>query len=330
MTVSHLAELLDRKDFDLCLRLAEDLLHNGAAYSSTELAEIYHAICRSKIAQADYLGAMSSGEEAVRLARQAPGANYDQLGRALLDLGVVYAELRRYDRAIASLYQYFEHKPQYASALQYEGRVWYNLGAIYQKKEDWPKAKGAITLAREFYEGMGDPAQANRCRRRLIAVLLQCDDLDEVQDLLTASEEYVREYPDDWEATGGHLYDSAEYYYRRKDHGRSVNLAIRALEAWKDDLRLQHMAHMVLYRNAMALGHYKDALGFALSARIAAIDARSYDLEYEAASAMIQLIQQHGTSQLVDLEKEYLSYGLDVYQFVPEALLKMRRQSPAQ
>ncbi len=329
MTVSHLADLLDRKDFDLCLRLAEDLLHGNASRSPAELAEVYHAICRSKIALSDYLGAMSAGEEAVRLARQGV-TNYDQLGRALLDLGVVYAELRRYDRAVTTLYQYFEHKPRYTVALQYEGRVWYNLAVIYQKKEDWPKARGAIVLARQFYEGLGDPAQANRCRRRLIAVLLQSGDLDEVPDLLADAGEYVAAHPEDTEAAGGHLYDSAEYHFRLADHGRSVNLAIKALEAWKDDLRLQHMAHMLLYRNAMALGHYKDALGFALSARIAAIDCRSYDLEYEAASAMIQLIQTHGTAQLVDLEKEYLSYGLDVYQFVPEALLKMRRQSPAQ
>lgn len=326
--MSQLTQLLEQQDYSRCLDMAAELLRTNRFRPMNELAVIHHAVCRSKIGLSDFLGAMAPGEEAVQLARQADC--HDLLGRALLDLGYVYANLRRYDRAITTLHQYFEYKPFYVSGLQYEGKVWYNLGWIYQKQEDWEKAKGAITRAQEFWVQADDAAQADACRRRLIALLLSAGELDQVPVLLEEGDAYIQAHSDDAQALGDYLYDAADYYYRLGDHGRSISLAVKALDAWKSSLQQQHHAHMLLYRNAMALGHYKDALGFALSARIAAIDCRSYDLEYESASAMIRLIQSHGPSLLEELEAEYQSYGLDVYQFVPEALLKVRRRPSVQ
>lgn len=319
MAVAYLEELLSSNEYEKVLQLAEHML-GLPIDSAEELAQINHAICQARLALGEPLGAVPAGQMAAKLARD--GQLFDLLGEVLLGLGQAHLAVRQYELALAVLFEYFEYQHRYGAAYRLQGNVWLEIGRANLRQGDAKQADWAFRRGLEAARTAADEGLAHRCRQGALEAGLQMGSLEHLPWLIAESGRYVRLHPADVESRVVYWRDKARYAQAKGRHERAVDLALRALDEGRGRLELQFGCHMVLCRSAAALGHHKDALGFALAARMAAIDCRRFELEFEAAEVMFELIRSHGTGLLQELDAEYLSHGLDLTRYVSESALK--------
>ena len=321
--VKDLARMLDNQEYQECLDKAESLLLVGEL-AVDEQAVVYHAICRSRISFQDYFGAAEAGRSAVEAARRA--AAYDTLGRALLDLGVAQVHIRKYETAVETFSNYLLCRAQYDQALQHEGKVLFNLGVTFRRLDRYDEALHYALAARHWYVQHGDLPSADEARRSAVATLLLAGRLDQAEPLLAEGDAY-QHGEDDRPAMLEHMLQRAELALYRGDHSRSIEMAFAALEAAEGNLALQSRSHIMLCQNALAMERWKDALGFALAARVAAIDGRFYDLEFEASHLMFGLLHSQGFDLLRELDREYFAIGLDICHYISESAYRRHTRS---
>lgn len=320
MALSQLMRCLETGEHADCIRLAEQLLMRGPHPDHVK-ARILHALGRSKLALADYLGAIEAGEQALPLARRLDDSDlYNQLR---VDLGSAYLESRHYDRAVKVLRSLLEQEGlTIAPALEAIG--WEVLGRAQAKLHNVEDALQSYRLAHSLWHQAGEGARTEQVRHRLADLLIKADRLDEAAELLTAGEDYCRSHPEDVTARCRHRLDQAEWHFRHGAYAESVNRCLEALELARGSLVTQYHCYLLLYRNALAQGHARDALGFAFSARVAALDCGRFDLEFEAAEAMFDLIREQGPELVQLVESHYAGHGLDIYQYIPDSVLRRK------
>jgi hypothetical protein len=168
----------------------------------------------------------------------------------------------------------------------------------------------------------GDEAAVRETRRALIQICLEEGDLQGALPLLSEGDQYAMEHPEDRTFLCHHLLDRSAVLLQAGRHGDSVQAAFQALAAAEGLLAEQSQAHLLLCRGALAKNRPADALGFALAARVAAIDGREYQLEFEASTHLFDLLRQHGTGLLKQIEGEYLQAGVDLYHYLSAPALK--------
>lgn len=322
--VDYLLRLMEEGQFEKALRQAEQQLIRGGM-SLVELAKVNLVICRSRIGLNDPYGAVNSGSLAVKLARDLK--EWDLLGRALLNLGTAHIGTRQYDQALHHFYSYFEHHPKYSSSRRYEGAIWKSIGVAHQRNLEPKRAIEALTKAQHWFTKQGADHSAFTCIHDLINTHLQMHDtnpstpLEPVEDLLKAQKEVIRRHANDAFFKALHLQDRAAAYYHQGRLGRAMVCAMKAMEVRKGDHLLAFHCHMVLHQCTWALGDAKQALGYALAARVEAQRGRHFELEFLASQAMADVIRKQGKEVVRELDKEYQSMGIDLSRYLSPNIL---------
>ncbi len=319
-----LSQLLEDGEYEKCLKAAEQQLFRGG-YTIAQLAQLNMVICRCRIGMQDPYGAVPSGLLASKLARDV--GDWDTLGRSLLNLGTALVAIRQYDQALHHLYSYFEHVLHYGTARKLEGAVWKSIGVAHQRKLDSIQALEALNRARDWFMKKGIDHSAFTCTHDILNTHLQLveaeavDTLKPVVSLLAYERTIARKYPNDSYYAATHLLDRASVYYQEGRIGRAIICAMKSMEARKDDYLTTFHGHMVLHRCTKALGNAKQALGYALAARVAAMSAKHFELEFLASQAMADVIKKQGIQIVRELDEEYQAMGIDLSQYIAPSLL---------
>jgi tetratricopeptide (TPR) repeat protein len=235
---------------------------------------------------------------------------------------------RQYDEALQQLYAYLENVHLYTTARRFEGAIWRSIGVGHQRKLESKLAIDALNRAQIWFAKQGADHSAFSCIHDLIHTYLQVNETDPkfslkpVGDLLVKERELARKYPEDPFFRGIYLYDQASRYLRIKRYPRAMVCAMQALDISKDDHQLTSNAHMILYECCRDLGDTKQALGYALAARVSAIQGRHFELEFLAAQAMAEIIRKQGTEVIRELDLEYQAMGVDLSQYLSPEILR--------
>lgn len=323
--VGYLTQLMEDGEFDKCLRLAEQMLLRGGM-TLAEMAQVNFVICRCRVGLKDSYGAINSGLLAVKLARDAQ--EWDIVGRALLNVGTAYLATRQYPLALQHLYAFLENLHLYTTAHRFEGAIWRTIGVAHQRNLESAQAIDALEKAIKWFKKHDADHSAFSCTHDLVHTYLYLNEskqklpLDPVPRLLDQEKQFVHKYPEDPSYQGIYQYDRAAYYLRLKRYGRAMVCAMKALDAAKGDHQLSSQSHMILYECFRDLGDAKQAMGYALAARVEAIQGRHYDLEFLAATAMTELIRRTGTEAIRELDVEYQAMGVDISKYVPATILR--------
>ncbi|MDB4895810.1 MAG: hypothetical protein JWN15_2072 [Firmicutes bacterium] len=323
--VDYLLKLMEDGEFQTCMQLAEQQLHKGGL-TLAELAKVNLAICRCRLGLHDTYGAIPSGLLAVKLARDTN--EWDVLGRALLNLGTAFVGIRQYDHALHHFYSYFEHLHKYTTAHRFEGAIWKHIGITHQRKLETDQAIDALHRARKWFEKQAIDVSVFTCTHDIVNTVLQKHQADPetslapAEEMLKAEFALVRKYPDDTYYRATYLHDKAAHYLRADRIPRAMVCAMKAMEIRKGDHDLAFHCHMVLHRCCRLVGDAKQALGYALAARVQALQAHHYEFEFLASQAMAEVIREQGSRVVQELDAEYQAMGIDLSQYMPSSLLR--------
>jgi len=319
LLVSDLTHLLESGEYRRCLDEALVLLERGGHDGESE-ARIQAAICRSRLELTDYFGAVQAGEVAVDLAGGA--AAFDLLGLALVDLGTAYAQIHRPSQAIAVFQRYLSELTFFTAARCMEGTVLRRLASALQQHGRSGEALERLWEAHEWFERYGDEKSAVDCRRAAIRVYLEQAQSQSALALIREGDRYSETHPWDRDLLVAHMLDRALFCMVTGRHEDSIQEAFRALEAAGSETLQVCEAQLILSQNALALNQPKDALNFALAARVTAIDGRYYDLEFEASDILFQLLRERGGQLVRELETDYQEQGVDVYHYLSDRVIR--------
>lgn len=327
MGIRVLDHLISEYKWEESAHLAADLLDRRTAPTPDQDAHLHAILCRSRIGLRDYLGAVPIGERLVAIATE--HEMWDRLARALTDLALAYYYMRRYPEQIELTERFYGHRYRFTDeGLRSEGHILFLTGLSYRNGLAEPaKARDAFMKASTCYMRDQNQAALDRTRREIVQTLLMMGDLDAVAPLLAEGEAYARSRPDDVLAQFDQAYDTCKYLRSRHRYTESVNAGLQGLHYAKGRPVWEYCIYMALYDTALAAKDFPYALNFALSARLSAMDARRYDLEYAATAAMIDLIRDQGPEIVVELNRQYKLHGLDLFQYIPESILHREQQN---
>ncbi len=324
LEVQWLKELVDQEQWDQALKVAGQLIVRGG-YTGVEYAEINYAICRSKAHCQELHEAIPSGELCRRLCLDS--GEWDLLGKVLLVLGVIYIRIRSYQRALATLNEYFEHAPRYLTVGKLAGRVWHNIGNALVRLGQFDEAVRALNQAREAYRLTEDDVVLyHQVTQLLVDCCLEVN-LSAIPSLLSELRTNALHHSEVRDSRPRYFFARARYAYRLGAYRWAASLCLAGLlEPNKYGWTEVHL-NLMLSKCLAAIGHCKDALGYALAGRMAAIQKRAFDLEFIAIEAMYDLMSKHGTALLHSLDQDYLQQGLDMMPLVGGSAISERRYS---
>jgi tetratricopeptide (TPR) repeat protein len=324
--LDYLVKLMEGGEFQKCLRLAEQQLLKGG-WSINELAKINLMICRCRLGIQDPHGAVVAGSMATNLARDSK--DWDLFGRIALNLGTAYTGTRQYGEALQSLYGYFEHLNAYtASTRRFEGAIWKNIGIAHQHLLETTKAIDALTRARDWYAQAGIQFSTFTCTHDLLHTYLQHHSTEQgapivqVEQLLDAEKAFVKQFPGESYFESYSLYDQAAYYAHIGRYARATVSAQKAMDLRKADRWIGFHGNMVLHDCSQARADHRQALGYALAARVHALQGRYFELEFLASQAMAEIIKHQGEELVRELDEEYQAMGVDLGQYLSPDVLR--------
>lgn len=324
MLVSKLARLMDSGDYKRCLEEAALLLAEGG-HDAEATARIHAAICRSRLELADYFGAVEAGQKAIALADSAELA--DLRGFLLPDHAMALCEVRRYDDALAAFDRFLSELPAYTGARCREGSTLQRLAATLYRSGSPEEALKRYWQAHAWFQRYGDSASGVACTRAILRIHLDQGQPEATIPLLLEGDRYAQAHPLDREFLTAHLLDRAQFHLSVGRYDESMREAFQALEAAEDRLVHQSRAHLILAQNALAMDRPQDALSFALAGRVAAIDGKVYDLEFEASEILFRLMQQKGARLVQRLEADYYEQRVDIYRYLSERVVRRMTDS---
>jgi CheY-like chemotaxis protein len=251
--------------------------------------------------------AVQHGEQAL-----AGAAEYDQLhvlAPAILSLGQCYAQLGMVDKAIWTLRRYDAIAGRLGPAeAALGGEVLLQLGLALELQGDRSAAADTVRTALSWFRARKMVIWAEECNlhlRRLAPERTEAAEPGEEIDRFSL------------------LAGRAEYHLLTGDPGAAVTEALSALsEAEHDSLRC-YTCYSLLMRCARVQGHMKDALTFALSARMMALEADHFDLAFRAGQGFTEIYRglgPEGEAVLQQLVREYEVLGVDIARYLPNSM----------
>jgi hypothetical protein len=323
--VEQLIQMMESGDYEACLRTAEQVLLRGGL-SMVDMAKVNLVICRCKVANADAFGAIPSGIQATRMARDVK--DWDLYGRALLTLGVAYVGAGLYEDAQNQFYTFLRHLGDFNHARRFEGAVWRHLGITYGRLLEVEKAIDSLERARRWFARQENEHSYFVCSSDLINVYLnrrQADPdapLDPVRSILAEQKAYAKRMSQEPFYRAHYLYNQGEYDFYTGRTGRAMVAAMQAMELLRQETLLRFHCHMLLHRCSLRIGEPKQALGYAVAARIEALRGKHFELEVLAVQAITEVIHTRGATVVEELERDYREAGLDLNQYLSPALVR--------
>lgn len=319
MSVSDLGRLLESGEYKRCLERAEALLEDGE-HDAEGAARIHSVILRSCLELTDYFAAAKAGSEAVRLAERA-GAP-DLVGFALVDLATAEVAIRQYDQALAHIERYMDEMPHYTGARCQEGTALRRLGDVLLHTGRRPEALDRYWDAHRWFIRFGDEPAARECLRVIIRVHLDQGETAQAAPLLAANDEYALSHEEDRLFLTNHLMDRALFHLVKGEHAAAAQVGFQALQLAENRLDQQASAQLLLAQSALAQERPREALSFALAARVAAIDGRLYDTEFAASEILFRLLRTDGPELLKAVAGDFYAQGVDIYHYLSEQVIK--------
>lgn len=231
------------------------------------------------------------------------------LAPAFLALGSCYVQMGWAQEAIRVLRRYDSIKEGLGAAeAALEGEVLLQLGQALEMAGELGEAATTMHRAFVWFREHGLRVWAEECAlhlKRLAPVGARAEefsaDVDRVSFLL----------------------GRAEYHLLTREYAAAVSEALSALhEAGSDSLQCYN-CYSLLMRCARVQGHHKDALNFALSARMMALEANQFDLAFRAGQGFAEIYRSAGPdagAMLQELVKEHRKHGVDIARFLPDTL----------
>jgi len=313
LQVSQLSRLLETGEYKRCLEAAASLLAEGG-HDKEGQARIYAAITRSCLALTDYPAAVEAGRTAVLLAEASGSA--DVLGSALVDLATALGNTRRFEAALATFARYLQMLPLFTAARCLEGRALQRQADTCRRAGRPEEAVRAYRRAMRWFQRYGDDAGAIGCAQALVRLHIDQGQLRSAARLLAVLDGHARAHPGDHEFLGTQLVDRALFHLRS---GRSVESAREAMAALElsPSLAVACRAQMMLAHAALEQNKPADALNFLFAARVGAIDARLYDLEFEASRLLLSVLNgPDGQALLLEVDDAYCQAGVDISHYL--------------
>lgn len=323
MLVNDLARLVELGDFKRCLEEAQHLWRLGG-HDTEARARIQAAICRCSLELTDFFAAAQAGRLAVELAEEIGDA--DLLGFAVIDLATARGEVRLYEQSVMDFERFLAELASFTAARCMEGTALRRIAKVLHRSGQPQEALGRLCQARSWFHRYGDEASAMEAVRSMIRIHLELQQFDLVGALLEECSRYALEHQLDREFLSDHLLDRAVYRLAIGKYETAVQEGFQALEAADNRLLQQCQAHLVVSQAALALGRPKDALSFAMAARVAAIDARRYDLEFEASEILFRMLHGRGACLLREIETDYYQQGVDIFHYISEQTIRKMQQ----
>lgn len=306
----QLLSMLERREYHQCVDLANFLLSMGTT-QPVEAVQIHQVLSRSYLALTEPQRSIAAAEAAL-VAAEALGRP-DLTADLLYTLGLALEQLQRYDEAVRTLYRALQAE----SDPNRQGAILADIAGVQRRLGALELSAETYALASARHAAAGDEARAYRCSRQALSAYLKLANADRALPLLTRNDAYIRAHPEDREAALAHALDWAAFFQAAGEPDRSIRVAFQVLEL-STDLAQQAQAQLLLCQGARSQDRPLEALSFAMAARISAIDARAYVLEFEAGEAIHQLLQQYGPSLLHGLDRELQTRGVDLYQYISE------------
>lgn len=302
MGVSRLLDMLKDEDYGPCRVEAEAMLHAGDL-TPGDKAAVFHALSRSLCGLGFNQEALGPGELAVHFARETE--QWDLLGRAICNLAFIYGLNRLYYAAVVRMEEYFDYLSRYDRSGSLVGWVYYNQAVFYR---EWGQMQRALECYEKAYQWSlayeTDPERTEKCRANLAWHCLRMGLCDRVSPLLSLSDRYLKERPDDRDAITRHWNNLAYQAYLQGDYERTVDIALATVRAAADLPVRRAYACLILHHTARALGMPKQAAGLAVLVRIQAFAARRPDIDEEVCRSVMQVQQQAGISLVEDLFRD--------------------------
>lgn len=227
----------------------------------------------------------------------------DTYALSALCLGTCYVRMGWAADAVKVLRRY-QDGPARSGGL--DGEVHLYLGLALRQLGDREAARQELLLAQDWYRnaGLDEPAE------EVAAQLAQMDRPCDATERAGAGE---GEDPFD-----GHL-GRSEYFLLTGNPALAVKEGLAALGLAGADLVRTFHCYTLLMRCARVQGHHKEALTFAISARVAALEAHCHDMAFRATQAFgeIYLSLGAGGERLVQtIEQEYRNRGMDLGSYI--------------
>lgn len=312
----ELHRLLESGDYHACLAQGRSLLA-CELLSEADRVRVLLTLCRCHLALGDLMGAVAPGEEAVTLARSL--GLRDLEGAALLDLATALAGLRRLPQALTALERFRQGLPEYTASQCLEGAALRQTAEVMARMGRPADAVDWYQHAGHWFRRFGDEQTAGECLLGIIDTALDAGDLAATERWLAEADRHPLGDP---ASTGRLILARARFYQLVGQPQASADEAFRALLVAENPSRLQVQAHLHLSRVAEAMDRPVEALGFAFAARVSAIDARLYPLEFEAVALLVRLIHRYGMTSVHELGVELERQGVDLYQYLERAELE--------
>jgi CheY-like chemotaxis protein len=286
-------------------RLVPAIVLAAGVMAPAERPAAHLALCQEylRLPEPNMAKAAAHGEQAL-MGAQALG-DVAVLVPAILALGETYLHLGWAGKAVETFARYAAVRGQAEDGL--EGWILLQQGLALEQTGERSGAGQSLQRAQRWFEARGQEAEARECARHLVRLLPSAN--GKVQALAESEFE-------------GHL-ARGEYHLLAGKTAEAVKEAIAALnEAGADSLR-SYSCYSLLMRCARVQGHQKDGLNFALCARMMALEARRYDLAFQAAQAFEELFRDLGPRShelLAELTGEYRRLGVNIAHYVPESM----------
>jgi CheY-like chemotaxis protein len=186
-----------------------------------------------------------------------------------------------------------------------EGEVNYQLGLALHQLGDVAASGEALVRARDWFAA-----------RNLDHLAAQAE--AELAELATEEETTEPDLSESDDPFVGHRV-RGEYFLLRNNPAMAVREGLAALGLAGQDPVRTFYSYSLLMRGARVRGHHKEAMAFAVSGRLAALDAGRFDLAFQATQSFGEMYLSLGAEAaqiLQELEQEYQANGVDAAQII--------------
>jgi len=227
---------------------------------------------------------------------------WDLYAHAALALGTCFVRMGWAGDAVRVLQRYLG-----GSALLplLEGEINLQLGQALQQLGDVAASRAALVHARDWFAAR----DLNHLAEEAAVQLLELESTVEPAE---------PDLPDPDDPFAGHRV-RGEYFLLRNNPALAVREGLAALGVAGQDPVRTFYSYSLLMRGARVRGHHKEAMGFAVSARVAALEAGRFDLAFQATQSFGEMYLSLGAEAaqiLQELEQEYLTNGVDAAQVI--------------